>query len=217
MAAVRGPVSVLINFNTAAAVISNGTSRHVMGRQFDDVFADEPAFRAAMWKCWEQRKTVRHDMRYEYRFTPQSRDLAVTIAFVPPDMLIVHTEDVTNQKDAERKLKALNETLEQRVAERTAELEARTRQLEESEKTIRASEEHFKRLSERNQLLAQEVQHRVGNNLTGLIGLVGVMRNQNHDVGSFAVAVDARLRAMAHVHAILTTRDWQGCRVARAG
>ncbi|HZK80129.1 MAG TPA: GAF domain-containing protein [Humisphaera sp.] len=111
---------------------------------------------------------------------------------------------------AEEAILRLNETLEQRVADRTAKLESQTRQLEDSEKVIRASEEHFKQLSERNRLLVQEVEHRVGNNLTGLIGLVSVMRNQTRDVDTFADAIDARLKAMAHVHAILTKNDWNG-------
>jgi signal transduction histidine kinase len=43
-------------------------------------------------------------MRYRYTSTGESRYLAVKYGFVPPDLVIVHTEDVTERKEMEERL-----------------------------------------------------------------------------------------------------------------
>ncbi|MDQ3999536.1 MAG: PAS domain S-box protein, partial [Actinomycetota bacterium] len=52
--------------------------------------------------------------------------------------------DITKRKQAEEKIRQLNEDLERRVAERTARLEASIAELKSSEQTLRESEERFK-------------------------------------------------------------------------
>jgi two-component sensor histidine kinase len=74
---------------------------------------------------------------------------------------------------------------------------------------LRLSEAHHRQLAEHNRLLVQEVEHRVGNNLAGLLGLVSVMRGRTRDVDAFADAFEARLRGMAHVHQMLTDAGWK--------
>ena len=77
-----------------------------------------------------------------------------------------------------------------------------------AEQQLRESERHFRDLAEHNRRLAQEVEHRVGNNLAALIGLVSAMRGRTPDVGAFADAIDTRLRAMARVHRLMATTGW---------
>lgn len=76
------------------------------------------------------------------------------------------------------------------------------------EEQLRDRERHFRDLAEHNRRLAREVEHRVGNNLAALIGLVGAMRGRAKDVGAFADAIDTRLRAMARVHRLLASAGW---------
>ena len=78
-----------------------------------------------------------------------------------------------------------------------------------AEDRLRESERHYRELAERNRLLVQEVEHRVGNNLAGLIGLVSVMRGRARDADAFADALDVRLHAMARFHRMLVTAGWK--------
>ena len=124
--------------------------------------------------------------------------------------------DITERKLAERALREVNEQLEQRVRSRTAQLEqaigdlaAQVAQRERAEAALRQSEEHFKELAESNRRLLQELDHRVRNNLAGLLGLLPLMRDQTQDVDAFAAAMEARLRAMAQIHHLLAEGGWR--------
>src|SRR6202043_346008 len=95
--------------------------------------------------------------------------------------VMIHTEDITARRVAEQQLLSLNQTLEQRVAERT----------------------------ESNRLLVREVEHRVGNSLAALLALVELMRGRGTSGDAYADAMQQRLRGMAQVHHLLTDAGWK--------
>lgn len=80
--------------------------------------------------------------------------------------------------------------------------------------TLRERERHFRELAESHLRLAREVEHRVRNNLAGLLGLVSLMRERATDVKSFADAIQGRLSAMRHVHELLADRCWASVTLA---
>ena len=77
------------------------------------------------------------------------------------------------------------------------------------EEKLRRSELHFRDLAESNRRLLMELDHRVRNNVAGLLSLVSAMRITSQDVSSFADAIESRLGAMAHIHRLLADRGWQ--------
>lgn len=84
-----------------------------------------------------------------------------------------------------------------------------------TEDELREGERHYRELSEHNRRLVQEVEHRVRNNLSALLGLISVMRAEATDVQSFADAIEARIGGMAHVHQMLATGGWQPVELRR--
>jgi two-component sensor histidine kinase len=86
-----------------------------------------------------------------------------------------------------RALARMNDQLEQRVAERTAQLEAAI---------------------ERQELLAREVDHRARNALAVIQSIVAL--TPPDDSGRFAEAIKGRIRAMAMAHNLLSESRWRG-------
>ncbi|HWE01429.1 MAG TPA: PAS domain S-box protein [Tepidisphaeraceae bacterium] len=80
--------------------------------------------------------------------------------------------------------------------------------LEQANKSLRQSENHYKVLAESHLRLAREVEHRVRNNLAGLLALVSVMRDRSPDLKTFADSIAGRLAAMLHVHQLLANAGW---------
>ena len=77
-----------------------------------------------------------------------------------------------------------------------------------AEESLRQSETHYKESAESNRRLLMELDHRVRNNLAGLLSLVSLMRHTTRDVEDFADAIEGRLRGMAQVQKLLTECAW---------
>ena len=200
----------LVSFNRAAEEFTGGAIRGLVGVRARQLYHDQPEVLQCLTDVVSRPgRPIRREMRYTLRSTGVARDLSVTYAFVPPDLVLVHTEDVTEERRIGRELKDLNDRLEQLVAEKTAALLARTEELERSERALRESQEHFRQLADHNRQLAMEVQHRVGNNLSGLLGLIEVMRGRGVGADALVGKVVAHLTTTAHVHRLLGSDGWQ--------
>ncbi len=79
----------------------------------------------------------------------------------------------------------------------------------EAEALLMESEAVAKDLAERSRRLVVELDHRVRNNLAGLLSLVGAMQEKAENVEAFAQAIESRLMAMVHIHDLLAARGWQ--------
>jgi PAS domain S-box-containing protein len=94
-------------------------------------------------------------------------------------------------------------------------LESTRRARESAEQARAAAErerlaaEEARQVAEFNRRLALELDHRVRNNLAGLLSLVAAMRTTSRDVDSFAGAMEGRLVSMSNVHQLLADTDWR--------
>ena len=100
---------VLQDFNDAAEASTTATSREWLGRRASERYADQPG---ASWRIFasvsREQRTIRR--RERVSATPThgcERDLAVSYVFVPPQTVMVHTEDITEAKQAEQQREAM--------------------------------------------------------------------------------------------------------------
>jgi PAS domain S-box-containing protein len=144
---------VLTDFNDAAEKITQGKIVDYVGIKASDMYGEAPEILNELRRCFSERTVNEREMPYKFISTGEEKVLNVKYAFVPPDSVVVHTEDVTSRVEAERKLKESYELLERRVEERTAELKDAVERLkqemshrEQAEKALRKSEERFRGL-----------------------------------------------------------------------
>jgi PAS domain S-box-containing protein len=98
---------VLEDYNDAAEAVVGVGIRDWLGIQASVRYADEPAILTDLQACALDQRTLRREVHYQYPDTGRERDLAVTYVFVPPQTVMIHTEDVTEARQAEHQREAL--------------------------------------------------------------------------------------------------------------
>jgi len=96
----------LVDYNDAALEITQGNVAGFVGRTASDVYGeDRPDIVRDLHRCFAERSVVKREMDYRFLTTGESKHLETTYAFVPPDLVMVHTQDITERKRAEEGLR----------------------------------------------------------------------------------------------------------------
>ena len=97
---------VLVAHNEAATERTEGKVVDFIGKTAKEFFKD-PEFPMArdIQKCYEEKRTIRREMRSKMPQTGKTLDLDITYVFVKPDYVIVHTVDMTERKRLESQLR----------------------------------------------------------------------------------------------------------------
>ena len=98
---------VLQEFNDAAEASSGGALADWIGSRASERLVDQPEVLADLRACLSERHTIKHEVGHRYRASGQERQLVFTYVFVPPQTVMVHTEDVTDSRLAEQQGKTL--------------------------------------------------------------------------------------------------------------
>jgi PAS domain S-box-containing protein len=96
----KGDDFVLINFNVAAKTLMGKDIAKHLGKTVCEVFPDE-SISDELLQCYTEKGIVKKEGHTQLL---AGKILMVTHAFVPPDFVIAHIEDITKRKEAEQKL-----------------------------------------------------------------------------------------------------------------
>ncbi len=96
---------VLVDFNKAAVAVAEGGITKHLGESAKSYFADGPELLEDIERCLDQRTTIQREMDRPQKITGESRRLFVTCASAPPDLVIVHAEDITARTMLEEQLR----------------------------------------------------------------------------------------------------------------
>jgi len=102
---------VLVDYNDAAMAITQGHVASFVGKKDSAMYQSRPDILEDLSRCFAERTSICRAMLYEYMSTGETKHLAVSYAFVPPDLVLVHTEDITERKRAEDEIHKLTEYL----------------------------------------------------------------------------------------------------------
>jgi PAS domain S-box-containing protein len=104
-----------------------------VGRSAKALYRSQPEILKKFADVWKEKKTQSLQSSYRMRSTGRLLYLNLTLVYVPPDRIMVHSRDITERRLAEEALRETKENLEIRVKERTMDLE-RTRTAVETER-----------------------------------------------------------------------------------
>lgn len=96
---------VLIDGNVAADEFTSTRIEDLIGRIALHVFGDENHIVEDMHCCFNEQRSITREMPYRRRATGELRDLVVTYAFGPPDLVLTHIVDVTETKALENQIR----------------------------------------------------------------------------------------------------------------
>ncbi|MCB0208967.1 MAG: PAS domain S-box protein [Anaerolineae bacterium] len=117
---------VLVDFNDAAAQ-AMGRIVDFFGKTAAEVFTDRPQVLADFQHCYETKAEVVREAPYQLVTSGEIRFFVTTYNYLPPNLIIVHIQDITDQKAMENQLtesQSLVETEKQKREVMEAELAA---------------------------------------------------------------------------------------------
>jgi PAS domain S-box-containing protein len=94
---------ILVDFNKAAIQMTNGKVADIRGKSAVELYGNRPQVLNDMNLCYKERSAITRELTSQH-FAP-GRFLFVNYGFIPPDLIIVHTEDQTEHKHAEEALR----------------------------------------------------------------------------------------------------------------
>ncbi len=92
---------VFIDYNDAAREFTRGGVSHVLGKKLTAEFSDQPFVLEDMVRCLEERSIIRKQTLFKFPVSKDEKVLMLTYVFVEPDLVMVHTEDVTEKERME--------------------------------------------------------------------------------------------------------------------
>ncbi|MFX1405721.1 MAG: PAS domain S-box protein [Promethearchaeota archaeon] len=95
----------LVDFNKAAVKATEGKIQNLLHIRVSAFTEGKPEFIEALGKTLKEEPINLKEIRYKMKSTGENLTFSIRTMFIKPDLLIIHTEDTTNQKLAEENLK----------------------------------------------------------------------------------------------------------------
>lgn len=102
---------LLVDYNPAAAESTGDNVENLRAARLSQVYADMPDVLEDFRATVETGRPVVRDMEYVFRTTGETRSFRVRYIHVSPDMVMVHTEDRTNERRMEEEARVRQEQL----------------------------------------------------------------------------------------------------------
>lgn len=107
---------VLIDYNNAAETFSKGGIRIFLGKKLQVMYANShylKTIKTDLLQCFNKKQTIEREMTYWLQTTGEFKELFVSYIFINPDLVLVHTEDLTEKKRNEAQIRKLSSAVEQ--------------------------------------------------------------------------------------------------------
>ncbi|MFX1338814.1 MAG: PAS domain S-box protein [Promethearchaeota archaeon] len=99
----------LIDYNEAAEIITSGGVKDFIGIAASELYKDRPDILRDLYRCIEEKTQINKEIKYTFHTSKLEKILKVNYAYIPPDLILVHTEDISDLKRTEQMLKESEE------------------------------------------------------------------------------------------------------------
>jgi PAS domain S-box-containing protein len=93
--------------------LTNGKIKDLLHKKASEIHEDRLDIIEALNQCFQEKKSIFKISNYIMKTTGEEVNLSLKMHFLPPDLIIVHINDITQWKQAEKKLKASEEKYKQ--------------------------------------------------------------------------------------------------------
>ncbi len=100
----KGNDFVITDYNIAAEEFTDGLIANFVGMKAGLIYRDRPDILNDMVQCFDGKGIVKRETSYRMFTKGVEKIIAFTFAYVPPDLVLSHMEDVTPRKMAEEEL-----------------------------------------------------------------------------------------------------------------
>ncbi|MBN1801354.1 MAG: PAS domain S-box protein [Candidatus Lokiarchaeota archaeon] len=101
----QGEDLVLIDVNDAGMAITQYKARDFLGKKVTEVYSDWKNITEDMLRCLREKTTFSVENEHCLSLTGETKYFVIKYAYTPPDLVLVHMEDVSGKKKAMERLK----------------------------------------------------------------------------------------------------------------
>jgi len=103
---------LLVDYNDAIETITQGTIADCIEMPAEEFFGDQPDILDDLSRCMDEKSPIVRELPYQIRGTGNPGYFSFTYAFVPPNLVMQHAEDIMGKKQAEDALRVEKEFIE---------------------------------------------------------------------------------------------------------
>ncbi len=96
---------LLIDYNDASHNVTKGKIENYLGIKAKELYHDRPDIINDFKRCFREKSSFSKEIYYNFKSISRDGYFTTTFGFISPDMVIVHTEDITERKHTEEELK----------------------------------------------------------------------------------------------------------------
>ena len=105
---------VLIDYNNAAYKLTEGKVKQLLGIKCSKMYPDKSdPIHIDILSSFNEKKIISREMTYQFQTTGKKKELNVHYVYIPPDLVVVHTEDITERINSKKHLQKLSNAVEQ--------------------------------------------------------------------------------------------------------
>jgi len=95
----------LLDYNQAANLFADEKMEGILGRKLTDLYKKRQDIIDDIFNCFKNKLDLSKEIRYFYKTTGTFRNLYVIYKYIPPDIILVFTEDITEKEEVKNNLR----------------------------------------------------------------------------------------------------------------